>query len=88
MRRREFLLTSLTVALAAGRLSWAADAATSNQSAQIIELSQKANLGKPAVITAVAIAPGAKLLATAGDDHVVRLWNTETGLMANALKGH
>ena len=31
---------------------------------------------KPPVITAVAVAPGGEHVATAGDDHVVRIWST------------
>mgnify|MGYP000409707557 CR=1 FL=1 len=41
-----------------------------------------------AVITALAIAPGGQLVATAGDDHLVRLWSTTSGRLVHLLKVH
>ncbi len=43
---------------------------------------------KPPVITAVAIAPGGSRLATAGDDHFVRIWSTEDGRLIHRLDAH
>ena len=40
------------------------------------------------VVTAVAIQPNGELVATAGDDHVVRIWNINTGRLVRELKGH
>jgi WD40 repeat protein len=40
------------------------------------------------VITAVAINADGTLLATAGDDHMVNLWNVDDGKLAHALHGH
>ena len=40
------------------------------------------------VVTSVAIHPTAELLATAGDDHLVRLWNLQTGELLRTLRGH
>ncbi len=40
------------------------------------------------VVTAVAIAPGGQLLAIAGDDHLVRLWDLPTRSPRQSLAGH
>ena len=40
------------------------------------------------VVTALALQPNGPLLAAAGDDHVVRVWNRETGDLVWRLKGH
>lgn len=40
------------------------------------------------VVTALAIHPDGKLLATAGDDHLIRLWDMRSGRLVNQLKGH
>lgn len=40
------------------------------------------------VVTAVAIQPRGDLLATAGDDHVVRLWNIQDGRLVRELLEH
>lgn len=45
--------------------------------------------GEPTpVITAVRIHPNGRLLATAGDDHFVRLWDLKTGRQLRRLEGH
>ncbi len=41
-----------------------------------------------AVITALSIQPNGKLVAAAGDDHVIRLWNLEDGTLVKGLVGH
>jgi len=40
------------------------------------------------VVTAIAIQPNGNLLATAGDDHIVRLWDVGTGELVRQLRGH
>lgn len=40
------------------------------------------------VITSLALQPNGNLLATAGDDHTVRLWNVSTGQLTRTLRGH
>lgn len=40
------------------------------------------------VVTTVAMSPDHALLATAGDDHVVRLWNATNSTAVNELVGH
>jgi WD40 repeat protein len=42
----------------------------------------------PAVVTALDIQPGGRLVAAAGDDHVIRLWNMDDGTLAVRLVGH
>ncbi len=40
------------------------------------------------VVTAVALQPRGNLVATAGDDHVVRLWDVRQGRLVRELRGH
>jgi WD40 repeat protein len=62
--------------------------ATVREPSQIIEVDRKAGDEKPPVITAVAILPGGGQVATAGDDHVVRIWSATNGRIVHTLKGH
>jgi len=41
-----------------------------------------------AVITAIALQPNGSLVAAAGDDHVIRLWNMRDGQLVRRLTGH
>src|SRR5262245_10892781 len=43
---------------------------------------------KPPVVTALRLHPGAQRLATAGDDHSVRVWNLADGKLIYKLDGH
>ena len=45
-------------------------------------------LGHEGSIRAGAFSPDGKILATASDDHSVRLWNAATGTTAGVLQGH
>ena len=42
----------------------------------------------PAVITALDIQPHGRLVAAAGDDHVIRIWNMDDGVLVQRLVGH
>jgi WD40 repeat protein len=42
----------------------------------------------PASATDIDFSPGGGILATAGSDKLVRLWNTSTGKPAGVLEGH
>ena len=55
---------------------------------QVIEYEPRGATDRPPVITAVAVLPGGGIVATAGDDHIVRLWSTTTGRIVSTLKGH
>jgi WD40 repeat protein len=57
------------------------------QPAHILGVGRGGVVGKPSVVTAVAIAPGGAVIASAGDDHIVRLWTREAQLLFS-LKGH
>jgi WD40 repeat protein len=39
-------------------------------------------------LSSVAVSPDGRLVATAGNDAVVRLWNSETGHEVRSLRGH
>lgn len=54
----------------------------------VIRLEPRPDRQKPPVVTAVAIQPGGSLLAIAGDDHWVRLHDTNTGDVIRILKRH
>ncbi len=55
---------------------------------KVLEVGHGKVPGKPAVITALALAAGGKVLASGGDDHLVRIWNTQTGELTQTLKAH
>ena len=42
----------------------------------------------PAVVTALDIQPRGRLVAAAGDDHVIRIWNMDDGTLVHRLVGH
>jgi WD40 repeat protein len=42
----------------------------------------------PAVVTALDIQPGGRLVAAGGDDHVIRIWNMDDGTLVHRLVGH
>jgi len=42
----------------------------------------------PPVVTSVALQTEGDLIATAGDDHQVRIWNSESGVLERRLNGH
>ena len=54
----------------------------------VIRFAESAIIGRPPVITAVAITPDSKHLVTAGDDHTIRLFALATGQFQTELKGH
>jgi WD40 repeat protein len=42
----------------------------------------------PAVVSAIAIQPHGRWVAAAGDDHVIRIWNIDSGALITRLSGH
>ena len=55
---------------------------------QVIEMVIQGPLEKVPVVSGVALASGGDLLATAGDDHLARLWNARNGQLLRTLSGH
>lgn len=64
-----------------GKLTWWDALAATPSSARTID----AHKG---FIRAVAVSPDGKLLATGGDDRVVRVWSAADGTLAGEMKGH
>lgn len=83
-------LSLAVVACVVGLCPRAVDAETPNilRPSETIEPRSQLPLERPPVITALAVAPGGENLATAGDDHVVRLWNITSGQLVHRLNGH
>jgi WD40 repeat protein len=80
------VLAACLAQLSIGRLL--AEERSIAEPAQVLELKKREQTDKPPVITAVAILPGGGMVATAGDDHAVRLWSTTTGRIVHALDVH
>lgn len=55
---------------------------------ETIEPQPASAVQKPPVITAVAVVPGGGQVATAGDDHLVRIWSASTGELLHKMVGH
>lgn len=80
-------------ALAACRLAVpdrlrAADAATVNWPSRVMQLPPDDEEHKPPVVTALRLHREGEQLATAGDDHRVRVWNLRDGRLLWRLEGH
>ncbi len=95
MRRTIFATTLLAAALLYVVGCWSragAEEATAKAAVaeppRVIEVERGKRALMPPVITAVAIVPGGGLVATAGDDHVVRIWSTASGRIVHTLQGH
>ncbi|HEX4128472.1 MAG TPA: WD40 repeat domain-containing protein [Pirellulales bacterium] len=55
---------------------------------QVIRLPTNKHTRQVPVVSALALSPDGKLIASGGDDHVVRLWDKETGTLQDELQGH
>ena len=55
---------------------------------RVVQLPQDGEDQKPPVVTAVRLHKGGELLATAGDDHLVRVWSLADGRLVQKLNGH
>lgn len=67
----------------------AAEALPELRPTQIIETPvEGTRRDKVPVVNAVALSPDGAMLATAGDDHMVRLWNASDGTLVRSLRGH
>lgn len=69
-------------------ISWGADQNAGQVPVRIIELNKSPSVEKIPVISGVAIDAAGKLLATVGDDHVLRIWNLDDGAVAYRLTAH
>ena len=78
----------VAVGLASGQTARAVQPSANVAPVKVLEVGHGKVPGKPAVITAVALAAGGKVLASGGDDHLVRIWNTQTGELTQTLKAH
>ncbi|MBX3411677.1 MAG: WD40 repeat domain-containing protein [Pirellulales bacterium] len=82
---------TLALALAGGTLECAVRAAGTPElrPTQVIETPvEGTRRDKVPVVNAVALSPDGATLATAGDDHLIRLWNAADGTLKQTLRGH
>ena len=89
LSRRVFWLVSLSICAAfwqSGRVF--AQAILNDESLRTFGLKSAQPRDPAPVVTAVAINADGTLLATAGDDHLVNLWNIDDGKLAHTLQGH
>lgn len=80
----------LTFAILCCALTSNANAQNANLSwaNQVIQNQRDHGTDKSPVVTAVSLRPGGAMVATAGDDHIVRIWNVVTGSVVRKLEGH
>jgi len=86
--RHVTLFAVFACSLVVGSASASAQEPTVLAPTETIQPSQSEPRRRPPVITAVAVASGGVHLATAGDDHVVRIWNTTDGRLRHKLNAH
>ncbi len=93
--RRQFFASSAAIVLAGTAASTrsalgetVATAATYNWPSRSIQLAPDPDQLKPPVVTAVRIHKDAQWLATAGDDHVVRVFRLSDGMQAHRMVKH
>src|SRR5271156_2206375 len=85
---RSTVISILAIWLAAVQTAAAVQPSAAIAPVKVLEVGHGKVPGKPTVITAVALAAGGKLLASGGDDHLVRIWNTQTGELTQTLSAH
>ncbi|NUQ64723.1 MAG: WD40 repeat domain-containing protein, partial [Pirellulales bacterium] len=79
--------TWLLAALALG-LTARGDSIAELKPSQVIQLDGQVLLNQVPVVSSVALDPAGRMLVTAGDDHLVRLWDARAGSMQRQLAGH
>jgi WD40 repeat protein len=85
-RRSTFIaLTLFATFLSAGTF---ASANELDHPYRILQLEPAGEQDPLSVVTAVAIQPGRRLVATSGDDHRVRIWELSTGKLVREFDGH
>jgi WD40 repeat protein len=87
---RPIQFVAAAVACAVGTISYPAAAQPTSvlRPSETIKPQAAAPQQKPPVITAVAVVSGGESIATAGDDHAIRLWSSTSGKLVRTLKGH
>ena len=91
LSRRRFLAFSAsaaTVCLPAIRRASGAETLVVSWPSRVVQLPPDDEDHKPPVITAVRMHRDGQLLATAGDDHHVRVWSLADGKLVHKLQGH
>ncbi len=87
---RTIQLIAAAVACTVGSYAYQAQAQAPSvlRSSETIKPQPDNPLQKPPVITAVAVVSGGESIATAGDDHCIRIWSSTSGQLVRTLKGH
>jgi WD40 repeat protein len=90
---RRHLLAGLASSSALGLLAHieragAAEANVIGWPSRVMQLPPDDEDQKPPVVTALRLHKGGQRLATAGDDHLVRVWDLETGKLVKKLDAH
>ena len=78
----------LTIAAMVGLRPIFADSLPDANSPKVIQLVKSTDQDKIPVISGVALDPSGKLLATVGDDHLLRVWNLASGQVLFQLGPH
>jgi WD40 repeat protein len=88
--RRNFLarLAGLSCVAVFARYAPAAEMLKRDWQSRVIEVLREKDLQKPPVITALRLHQRGEWIATAGDDHHVRLWTLGEGTLIHRLDGH
>lgn len=88
--RRKFLarVAGLSFVAVAGRYASAAEGLQGDWQSRVIEVRRETDLQKPPVITALRLHRDGQMLAAAGDDHHVRVWQLGEGTLLHRLDGH
>src|SRR5687767_2533857 len=82
--RRAFLAASLSATISP---VWA-EGIPQLGASRTFDLPVDRQVGEPSVVTAVAISPDGRLVAAAGDDHLVHVWSLADGRRLHSLRGH
>lgn len=89
--KRRLLAFAAGVGLALAGAPWGAGAAENPAQIaphQVIRLPHQRGQDNAPVVTSVVLSPRGDLVATAGDDHLVWIWQVSDGTMVRKLRGH
>ena len=89
MRRNiPMIVVATTILAAIGERDCRAQDVIAHTAARVFRVESQHDQDVPGVVTALALSPDGRQLVTAGDDHVLRLWNTYDGSVTTRLAGH